>query len=97
MHKTLRDDDELREFGLRLQEFIKRRGMTQNDLRKRLELKSSSAISAMIKGDVQASYTQLIRLLGIGMTVDEIFGKERVERSEEIRKLTDRLDKLQMR
>lgn len=47
-----------------------------------------------MKGDVQVSYTQLLRLLDFGMTVYDIFGKERVERSREIKELYDRLNEL---
>lgn len=66
----------------------------ENDVRKCLELKSSSAVPAIVKGDVQVSYTQLLRLLDFGMTVYDIFGKDRVERSREIKELYDRLNEL---
>lgn len=91
MGDLVRDDEELRLFGGRLARFMERRGVSGRDLTRHLGFRSASSVTAVLKGRAQMGYCQLLALLDIGMTLTEVFGPERVRRSEEIEELSDRL------
>lgn len=60
---------------LKIQEFIERMGMKgHEDLAKRIGVKKGT-VSSWSSGDRTPTYDMCVKLLELGMTVEELFGK----------------------
>lgn len=73
------DKETLEVFIKGLRDFMHRKGWTQARLASELGFKAQGSVSAVVNGASQLNYCQLVRLLELGMSLNEMFGKELVK------------------
>lgn len=74
------DMETLEVFTKGLRNFIHRKDWTQAKLAAELGFKAQGSVSAVVTGGSQLNYCQLVRLLDLGMSFEEMFGKERTRK-----------------